>query len=419
MLQEPGRVGQKPVFLRDGKWNVEFQKHDKIELSISEDWYQRLIDMHPRLLLADKFGIVHEPISIGMEYETTHGKYIDNLFLTRNGEIILVEDKLLKNEGSRRVIAQAIDYAQDLQKWTYEDLDNRFCKQRFNIEKMSLYEYINQCSGGTVDHNDFTQAIENNLKTATFLILIVGDKIHSDTETMAAFLNQHMTMNIQIGLIEIEVYISAENDWVVIPYLTTKTRTVDKTYIRVLNKDGTEDVIKEAASSMTNGLESEHAANAKASTNGVMLSDESLYSAMERNYSSETRDRIQSIVDDIRNNQLDGFFVQRRTKSFCIYLRHAKLLRPLALLTISDSNVRFDQNVFRAVYSDSEIESETYEPILGSYVRFLTTNLGFSGDKELKVRSLAVLAENKVSYFEELRRLAQMIDEAFRRNELS
>ena len=81
MLYEPGRVGQKPVFLKDGKWNVEFQKHDKTELSLSEDWYQRLIDKHPCLLLADKFGIVHEPISIGMEYETTHGKYIDNLFI--------------------------------------------------------------------------------------------------------------------------------------------------------------------------------------------------------------------------------------------------------------------------------------------------------------------------------------------------
>lgn len=411
MLYEPSRAGQKPVFLKDGMQNVEFQKHDKTELRITEDWYQRLIEKHPYLLLADKFGIKNEPISIGTEYETTHGKYIDNLFLTRNGEIILVEDKLLRNEGSRRVISQVIDYAQDLQKWSYDDLQYQFHKQKFNTEKSDLYEYINQCSGGTVDCLDFIQAVEKNLKTATFLILIVGDKIHSDTESMAAFLNQHTTMNIQIGLIEIEVYISAENDWVVIPYLTAKTRVVEKTYVRVTTKDGAEDVIKEAAGSIQNVFETEQAARAKASANGEMLSDEALYSAIERNYSSEIRNGIQSIVDDIRNNQLEGFYVQRRSKSFCIYLRQVKLLRPLALLTISDSNVRFDQNVFRAVYSDSEIESEISEPILSSYVKYLSGVLGLSGDKELKVKSTAVLVENKASYFAELRRLAQMIDE--------
>lgn len=414
MFYESSRAGQKPVFLRDGKQNVEFQKHDKTQLSIAEDWYQRLIDKHPYLLLADKFGIEHEPISIGMEYETTHGKYIDNLFLTRDGKIILVEDKLLRNESSRRVISQAIDYAQDLQKWSYEDLEKQFRKQNCNIDKIGLYEYINQCSGGTVDYNSFTRAVEKNLRTATFLILIIGDKIHSDTVSMSAFLNQHTTMNIQIGLIEIEVYISDENDWVVIPYLTDRTRIVEKTYVRVFSQDGKEDVIKESSGFLPNDLESDQATRPKSTTSGEMLSDEALYSAIERNNSPEIRDEVQSIVDDIRNNQLEGFFIKRRSKSFCIYFQHVKLVRPLALLTISDSDVRFDQNVFRAVFSDSEIAAETSESLLASYVKYLSGMLGLSGEKELKIKSLTALTENKVTYFAELRILANEIEETLR-----
>src|SRR5665647_1961863 len=114
MIYDSSRAGQKPVFLRGGKEKVNIEKHDKKQLDIPESWYQFLLDEHPDLLLAEKFDFEHTPISIGMEYQTTHGKYIDNLFITRDGKIIMVEDKLLKNESSRRVIAQAIDYAQDM-----------------------------------------------------------------------------------------------------------------------------------------------------------------------------------------------------------------------------------------------------------------------------------------------------------------
>lgn len=119
-----GRTGKKPILLRNGTTPVDVVKLDGQTLKRDEQWYQDLVDRNPTLLMADEQGIESPLLSLGTEYPTTHGKSIDNLFVTRDGDIVLVEDKLERNESSRRVIAQAIDYAQDLQTWSYEHLSD-------------------------------------------------------------------------------------------------------------------------------------------------------------------------------------------------------------------------------------------------------------------------------------------------------
>lgn len=410
MINEPSRTGMKPIFLRGGKDVVDIVKHDKKQLRLDENLYQVLLHEHPDLLLTEKFDFEYEPISIGMEYETTHGKYIDNLFVTRDGKIILVEDKLIRNESSRRVIAQTIDYAQDLQKWSFIDLNREFMNQKMNAAKLGLFEYINLRSGGSVDKVDFTRAIEKNLASASFLILIVGDKIHSDTEYMASFLNQHTTMNFQIGLIEIEVYVTEDNDWLVIPYLTTKTATIEKRYVRVFSKEGKEDLINETQN--YDQPEAAESISASKTSNVVAtLSDESLYSLIEQTGSIKLREGIQEIIDDIKNNQLTGFFIKRKPKTFCIYLQNTKLARPISVMNIYGTEARFDKNVFRAVFADSDLASEKVEILLSNYLNYLENTLGFSGKHEVALKSLTPIVKNKVGLFTVLRRLAEEIDE--------
>ena len=340
-----------------------------------------------------------------------HGKFIDNLFITRDGKIILVEDKLLRNESSRRVIAQTIDYAQDLQKWSYEDFDSEFLLQKMNKDKLGLYDFINRQSGGSVDKVDFIRAIEKNLASASFLILIVGDKIHSDTEYMASFLNQHTTMNFQIGLIEMEVYITNDNDWLVIPYLTTKTVTIDKLYVRVFSQEGKEDFVKETKNYEQPAVAVGISEN-KTGTGIAALSDEELYSLIEQNGSLDIREGIQEIIDDINNNQLTGYFIKRKPKTFCIYLQNAKLARSISIMTIYGTEARFDKNVFLAVLKDSDLESEKAEKLLSNYLNYLENTLGFSGKYEVALKSLFPIVKNKIGLIAEFRRLATEIDEA-------
>jgi hypothetical protein len=43
--------------------------------------------------------------------------------ITPNGDIAIIETKLWRNPDARRkVIAQILDYANELSKWTYEDM---------------------------------------------------------------------------------------------------------------------------------------------------------------------------------------------------------------------------------------------------------------------------------------------------------
>ena len=48
---------------------------------------------------------------------------LDILMVTPNGKLVIIETKLWRNpEARRKVIAQILDYAKELSRWNYEDL---------------------------------------------------------------------------------------------------------------------------------------------------------------------------------------------------------------------------------------------------------------------------------------------------------
>src|SRR3546814_9834658 len=76
-----------------------------------ENWLQTLIHDHPAILpvsdIEPGFG---DLIAAAREVPCGHG-YIDNLYLTPSGDIVLVETKLWRNSQMRReAVAQALDY---------------------------------------------------------------------------------------------------------------------------------------------------------------------------------------------------------------------------------------------------------------------------------------------------------------------
>lgn len=94
------------------------------DIPFSEERLQSLIHEHPSVLPVQEiepgFGRL---ISICRELNTRHGP-IDNLLMTPEGNIVLVEVKLWQNPESRRkVVAQALDYAACLFEMNYSDLE--------------------------------------------------------------------------------------------------------------------------------------------------------------------------------------------------------------------------------------------------------------------------------------------------------
>ena len=203
--------------------------------SYNEAWLQRLIAMHPALLPADDVGPEFTPlVCIGREVPVGSGEtqgYIDNLYVTPSGHIVIVETKLFRNMESRRtVVAQIIDYAKELQKWDAEMLDAvaraYTCKelgQSFRIIDIMVKQgYLADSDGAELVDN-----LNKNLSSATFLLLIVGDGIRSGVQQLADFLNENMAMNFRLALAELELYQRGE-DVIVIPHLLTRTTVIER-----------------------------------------------------------------------------------------------------------------------------------------------------------------------------------------------
>lgn len=149
-----------------------------------EAWLQELLHRFPECLPVDELEPGLGPlIPIGMEVPTATG-YIDNLFVTGDGNIVLVECKLWRNpEARRRVLSQIIDYAQGLSRWRYSEFDAAVRKSldaRRNLSGKSLLELMGQ---DDIDEQIFVDSIQRNLRMGRILLLVVGDGIREDTET--------------------------------------------------------------------------------------------------------------------------------------------------------------------------------------------------------------------------------------------
>jgi hypothetical protein len=101
------------------------------------------------------------------------------------------------------VVGQALDYAKDLSKWSYEDLDQAVSSSSDN--KKPLFEIISQ-EADDLDESQFIDSVTKNLKKGRFLLLIVGDGIREGVENIANFLQAHAGLDFTFGLVELALF---------------------------------------------------------------------------------------------------------------------------------------------------------------------------------------------------------------------
>ena len=127
-----------------------------------EDWLQRLIFDHPEILpisqIEPGFGTI---IPAAREVACGNG-FIDNLYLTPTGEIVLVETKLWRNLQARReVVAQALDYVSALMAMGFEACGAAVAKAAGSGQG-SLYSLVAD-QPDVLEEAGFVDAVSNNL----------------------------------------------------------------------------------------------------------------------------------------------------------------------------------------------------------------------------------------------------------------
>lgn len=205
------------------------------EGSFNEAWLQKLIEDNPVIIPThDINGCYSSLVCIGREVPVGNGKnqgFIDNLYVTPQGQIVIVETKLFRNQESRRtVIAQIIDYAKELHTWDCEKLDivtakytlNKFGQSSRMIDLMMSKGYLSSS-----DESEFTDSVNRCLNDSSFLLMIIGDGIRSGVEQIVDFLNENSNMSFSLALAELEIYQNG-NDTIVIPYLLTNTSVIER-----------------------------------------------------------------------------------------------------------------------------------------------------------------------------------------------
>jgi len=226
------KMNKKPVIISNGN----IKKLNKVLLNsdtFKESWLQEILYKEPSILPTNEVdSIFSNLIPIGREVPVTSG-FIDDFYISSKGYLVIVETKLWRNPESRReVVGQIIDYAKDIQKWNYEDLDAIYTK---NHNKKLFDVFVDKGYYSYEEEADFIDIVSKNITTSRFLLMIVGDGIREGVESMVTFLNSNPTMQYKFALCELEVYELEDGSRLVIPNLTLKTTTIERGILRIDN----------------------------------------------------------------------------------------------------------------------------------------------------------------------------------------
>lgn len=202
---------------------------------IDEGFLQDLMDRSPQIIPIDSIDSSYGPlISLGREIDN-----IDNLFIAPNGRITIVEAKLWRNpQAIREVVAQILDYATRISCWSYEEFERRVqSKSRVNS---SLYEYVcNNCDEELEPDSEavFIDSVQASLSNGRFQLLIVGDGIRENLESMVDSLHTHPQKQFSFGLLELQVFRDSrlKDKFLVVPRLSLKTTEVIRGIVKIEN----------------------------------------------------------------------------------------------------------------------------------------------------------------------------------------
>jgi hypothetical protein len=223
-----------PLIVQDSGQAVKLERVSLGNGEYNEAWLQNLCFNNPTILpiseIEPAFGGM---LSICQEMQTASGP-CDLIYVNENGFITIAECKLWRNpEARREVVGQILDYAKDLAQWDYSKFQRECLKARKSCDT-SFYELVAK-HFPDLDQPDFIDRVQRNLKKGRFLLLIIGDGIRENMESLVQYLQGNGALNFSMSLLEVPVFKHPyNNELVVAPRILAKTIDLERTVIRVV-----------------------------------------------------------------------------------------------------------------------------------------------------------------------------------------
>ncbi|WP_213768893.1 hypothetical protein [Caballeronia sp. dw_19] len=211
--------------------------------NISEELLQRAVDASPDLLpYREFFPASRQIISLGMEvplaFPGGRAGSIDNLLLTDDGHLIVVEMKLWRNpEAIREVVGQVFQYGLTLGNMGLAEIEGALTRCGRASSRLSpgqsLHEYAVD-KFRIEDEQAFSKALEKFLRNGELLYLIAGDGIHVSVDAIALWINSRSGTPFHFGLLELDSYTTDRDERLIVPRLRVRTREISRHVIEVV-----------------------------------------------------------------------------------------------------------------------------------------------------------------------------------------
>jgi hypothetical protein len=200
----------------------------------NEAFIQDLAFKHPGCLPVTEIDRAYDGlIPVCKELGTPAGP-LDILYVTSTGRLVIVEAKLWRNpEARRKVVGQVLDYAKELSRWDYEDLQ-REVSRASGRKGNALYDLVRE-HDATVDEATFVDEITHSLQKGRFLLMVLGDGIREGVGAIAEFLENAGSLEFTFGLVELALYRADGVGILVQPRVLAKTVIFKRTVVTLVN----------------------------------------------------------------------------------------------------------------------------------------------------------------------------------------
>lgn len=198
----------------------------------NEAWLRDTLFSHPGILpigdLEPSFGPL---IPLCTELRTEAGP-LDIAYINPDGRLTLVECKLWRNaEARRKVVAQVLDYARAISRWSYADLQRQVSMatgRKGNVP----YELARAVDPGLIEQR-FVDAVTRSMRSGRFLLLIAGDGIREDIGGMSDLINRNTASAFSLGLVEVALYDLGDNGLAIQPRVLARTQLLERNVVIV------------------------------------------------------------------------------------------------------------------------------------------------------------------------------------------
>lgn len=200
----------------------------------NEAWLQKLLSTCPDVLPTAEIDSKYSQLfyiasEVATESTKTGKGHIDILYLSTNGNLVIVETKLYRNpESSRQVIGQVLDYAvslHDTNQWNWDKLNQIY-------HGKDLYNDIKRKYPNIPSKEVFIDLVNDSIRRADFLMMIIGDTIRPSADKIAEFINSPIDMHHRLALCELTTYQIADK-FLIVPRLTTSTKILERAVITI------------------------------------------------------------------------------------------------------------------------------------------------------------------------------------------